>query len=186
MPWLNVDDKMGEHPKADQAGNAALGLWLRLATYCARMETDGRVSKTKAAQYGTPAELRALIKAGLVERTRDGYQLHDWTDWNRRKELLDKDREAARLRMAAVRADRKSSAEQSANGSDELTGNFDGIARPVQRPTTTSSYRTRGGRRKASAPTNNVTPIDLPRCDIHLEQGRVCRGCAADRKAGNA
>ena len=43
MPWFRVDDSFDQHPKADAAGNRALGLWVRAGAYCARLLTEGFV-----------------------------------------------------------------------------------------------------------------------------------------------
>lgn len=180
MSWLNVDDGMGDHPKADMAGNAALGLWLRLACYSARVQTDGVVSKLKAEQYGTQAEIRALLKSGLLERDKGGYRLHDYLDWNKSKAVIDAEREAARVRMDRLRASRKGSGEQTQNSHGELTGNFDGISRSHS---TSSSRTSRSARQKGGA-RSNVTPLP-PRvvCPTHSLE-LPCRGCAADAKVG--
>ncbi|MFI9600361.1 hypothetical protein ACIHCX_10850 [Streptomyces sp. NPDC052043] len=65
MPWFVVDDNSHMHPKIVAAGNAALGLWLRCGSYAAQHLTDGIVPGVIAKMYGTPAQVRKLVAAGL-------------------------------------------------------------------------------------------------------------------------
>ena len=65
MPWFVVDDSAHMHPKLLAATNAGLGLWLRCGSYAAQHLTDGIVPGVIAKMYGTPAQIRKLVAAGL-------------------------------------------------------------------------------------------------------------------------
>lgn len=65
MPWFVVDDSAHMHPKLLAATNAGLGLWLRCGSYAAQHLTDGIVPGHVAKLYGTPAQVRKLVAAGL-------------------------------------------------------------------------------------------------------------------------
>lgn len=56
MPWFNVDDGFHCHPKVLAAGNAAMGLWARLGSYCAKYATNGVVPAAIVHAYGTMSE----------------------------------------------------------------------------------------------------------------------------------
>lgn len=81
MPWFKIDDTLAHHPKILQAGNAALGLWVRAGSYCAQQLTDGYVSNTVLATLGTPSQAARLVAAGLWERFPDGFRFHDWQEY---------------------------------------------------------------------------------------------------------
>jgi hypothetical protein len=55
MPFFPVDDGLWGHPKADAAGDAALGLWTRAGSYCAKYTTEGTMT---AARSGSSARSR--------------------------------------------------------------------------------------------------------------------------------
>lgn len=44
MTWFKVDDKMWSHPKVLHASSLALGVWVRVGSYCADQLTDGLVA----------------------------------------------------------------------------------------------------------------------------------------------
>ncbi|MFF5285219.1 hypothetical protein [Streptomyces sp. NPDC013171] len=65
MSYFAVDDGAHSHPKFMAATNAALGLWVRTGSWVAQQLTDGHVPGTVAKLYGTPAQARSLVAAGL-------------------------------------------------------------------------------------------------------------------------
>jgi hypothetical protein len=76
MSWFRVDDQFHLHPKAQAAGNAALGLWLLLGSYAAerqRAEIPIRVALT----YGTRRQLDRLVEVGLLDRNGTSVMIHD-------------------------------------------------------------------------------------------------------------
>lgn len=82
MPWLAVDDGSHCHPKVLQSGNAAWGLFIRCAAYCADQLTDGFVPKQIVRAYGSTAEIKRLAEIGLWEARDDGYMIPDYLDFN--------------------------------------------------------------------------------------------------------
>lgn len=132
MAWIQIDDHFDEHPKLQQVGPLAWGVWLAGLAYCNRNLTDGFIPWTKARSLASfdvveddgklwglsrssgmvgediDAEwvIGLLIDAGLWEEVDngrgrvDGYQVHDYKDWQRSKaeilELRDKRVEAGR------------------------------------------------------------------------------------------
>lgn len=70
------------------ASSHALHLWLGLMCYCKEKQTDGIVPRSMVGRVnGPPARWRpkalaALIDAGLIEPTDEGYLVHDFLEWN--------------------------------------------------------------------------------------------------------
>ena len=98
MPWFNVDDGFADHPKTIRVGNAAVGLWTRAGSWCAKQLTDGFVPMEIATLYGTPSQARRLVSAGLWREVEGGFQFHDWEKEGRnptRKEVEKKRRAEA-------------------------------------------------------------------------------------------
>ncbi|MGW1492605.1 mucin-2 [Streptomyces sp. NPDC002402] len=127
MPWFKIDDKAHSHPKFMRAGNAALGLWLRCGSYAAQHLTEGIVPGVVAQLYGTAAQAKKLVKAGLWHETghacdrcpqpQEGdYVVHDFLEDGRNTSRAkhEADKKKARERQAKHRESRTSGDESSA------------------------------------------------------------------------
>ena len=99
MPWFRLDDSFHSHPKVIAAGNEAIGLYVRCGTYAAQHLTDGFVPEQVALQYGTPALAATLVNTKLWRRTRGGWRMPDYLDYNPSKQAVDKERKAAAERQ---------------------------------------------------------------------------------------
>jgi len=103
MPWFNVDDGFHCHPKVLAAGNAAMGMWARLGSYCAKYATNGVVPAAIVKAYGTRSERDRLLDVGWLTPHPDGYELHDYLDYNRTADQVIADREKAAERKRRQR-----------------------------------------------------------------------------------
>lgn len=107
MPWFVVDDSAHSHPKLINAGNAAIGLWMRCGSYAAQHLTDGIVPSAVAAMYGTRPQAEKLVRLGLWHRAGHGcgrcihpvpgdYVMHDYHRYNpTRRQVLERRARAA-------------------------------------------------------------------------------------------
>jgi hypothetical protein len=103
MVWFRVDDNLAMHPKVLEAGNAAIGLWVRAGAWCAANLTDGFIPERAAHRLGSPGLCQKLITAGLFERQIDGYQFHQWDEKQLTKNDVEIRRQAERDRKASLR-----------------------------------------------------------------------------------
>lgn len=94
MPWFRLEDSFHSHPKVIRAGNEAVGLYVRCGTYAAEHLTDGFIPEHVALLYGTHALAKTLVDAGLWRRTRGGWLMPDYLDYNPSKEAVDNDRKS--------------------------------------------------------------------------------------------
>lgn len=78
MAWFQVDDQLAMHRKACEAGNAAMGLWVRAGSWSMANLTEGFVPKSAAKTLGTAGQAKALVAAGLWVEIDGGYQFHEW------------------------------------------------------------------------------------------------------------
>ena len=88
MAWLNLDDKMRRHPKVAPLSDRAHRLLINLIGHCSEFLTDGVVDNSSLRRemrsiLAQDRHVRELISAGLLHKNGDGYQIHDWDDWNR-------------------------------------------------------------------------------------------------------
>jgi hypothetical protein len=88
MTWFKVDDSFYEHPKAFDASDAAIALWLRAGTWSARNLTDGFVPTGMLARLSETGTAAAgeLVARGLWRRVRGGHLFHDWADYQPTRE----------------------------------------------------------------------------------------------------
>lgn len=104
MPWFKVDDALHSHPKARVAGLPAMGLWAIAGSYSMSYKTDGFVPTWFVTGWPQGRNLAArLIAAHLWEATEDGFQFHDWADFQPTAEEIEAEREKSRERQRARR-----------------------------------------------------------------------------------
>lgn len=104
MAWLRIDDRFRTHPKMHKAGLAG---WLAFCgiCYCREHLTDGVIPReavqTLAPGLTSPYKHAAkLVEIGLWHEHLDGFQVHDFLDWNPSRQdvmsLRDKERDKKR------------------------------------------------------------------------------------------
>jgi hypothetical protein len=126
VPWFRLDQGFHSHPKIIAAGNEAIGLYARCGTYAAEHSTDGFIREDIAVLYGAsdtgsrrnpgtgkPETLaETLVRTMLWRRTRGGWTMPDYLDYNPSKQAVDKERKQAaerqRRRRDAVMSQRES------------------------------------------------------------------------------
>lgn len=105
MPWFKVDDTLALHPKVAQAGNAAMGLWIRAGSWSAQHLTDGFVPDYILPPLGgRPTDAKRLVSVGLWIVADGGWQFHDWQRFQPSRVEVLANREAERERKAKARA----------------------------------------------------------------------------------
>jgi len=118
MPWGRVDDSFYDHPKVealeDQTGSpprswklAAIGLHMLAVSWSNRHLTDGHIPASRVERLASLPRTQAatlaqaLVEVGLWERVADGYLIHDFGEFNKLREEVERDR---KQRAAAGRA----------------------------------------------------------------------------------
>ncbi|MFD9212064.1 hypothetical protein ACFVY9_02890 [Streptomyces sp. NPDC059544] len=171
MPWFVVDDSAYAHPKFVIAGNAALGLWLRVGSYAAQHLTDGIVPGVIAKMYGTPAQIRKLVAAGLwhehghtcphpkcAQPAPGDYYMHDYLDpYNPSRREVEARRDRAAEKKRKQRAGRP----------EQLPLDEPGDAPPPPRPSRDATSTIPADWQPAEA---DVESAQLARADAGLPQ----------------
>lgn len=114
MSWLELDDKILDHPKfvlaMDRGGSAAIHMWLGLRAYCGQNLSDGVVPKFMLKKVSGPERakdrehaLSVLVEVKLLEDYTDHYQLHDFLDHCRSRKEIVAQRARARDRQTKSR-----------------------------------------------------------------------------------
>ena len=109
--WIKIMNSLPAHPKAIRAGAAAM--WLHISALCYSNEhlLDGRVDRAMlpAIAVGVPkAEqlVRRLVDVGLWDVAEDGWQIHDYEQYQRSANEIRKRRDASAKRQQAWRESR--------------------------------------------------------------------------------
>ena len=104
MPWFKVDDSLALHPKVTQAGNTAMGLWIRAGAWSAQHLTDGYVPHYILSPLGGRlADAKRLVAVGLWVDFDGGWKFHDWRKFQPSRAEVLASREAERERKAKSR-----------------------------------------------------------------------------------
>ncbi len=110
MSWLRIDDQLTFHAKIVDAGNAAVGAWVRMSAWSCAYLTDGRVPANITAMVATEEEIAALVRTRLLDPIEGGgYVIHDFLHWNppaadvKARRDADRQRKASRGRASSGR-----------------------------------------------------------------------------------
>lgn len=112
MAWARLDDGFFCHPKVIKVWDdepAAVGLWVRLISYCSKYETDGFVPESTVAMLSPKASERshqvdALIRGAAVVKHEDGFVIQGYLDYNPSRAQITEKREADAARKRKQRS----------------------------------------------------------------------------------
>ena len=93
MTYAKFDDTFWSHPKVVGLTNEAFRLHVSAICYAAHHLTDGFIPTAITRQLLPECDrghVRELVDAGLWSGVRNGYQIHDYTEWNRSKAQVEK------------------------------------------------------------------------------------------------
>ena len=129
--WGRFDDNFPHHPKARRAGPEACWLFVCGVLHCNRFTTNGFINALDLdILYPCPEWARGhveelaerLVKAGLWEPVKGGWQIHDYADYQR--EAM-KDARDERRKWEAERKAKQRAAKRTGNSSPEKQGSGD-------------------------------------------------------------
>lgn len=175
MPWFKVDDKHHDHRKTRRAlrgvrgkrrDAGAMGLWELAGSWCADNLMDGFVPTDELYRWDDDAEALAgrLVDANYwAADERDGepgYRFLNWEEHQPMKADVEAKREAAKERMARIRATPRS-------GSSEVRAN---VARSSQRPSRPVPTRPDPEEKSARKRPATRLPDDWMPTDSHQER----------------
>lgn len=120
MPFFFVDDGLYDHPKVKALPRGpirrgAIALWTIAGSWSSRYLTDGLIPPHMIEELGaTPKDAAALVAADLWHDAHhecgqcpyvpaDHYLFHDWSEYQRTKDQVERERKAARARAAKYR-----------------------------------------------------------------------------------
>jgi len=87
MAWFKADDRIMEHHKFVSArakgGHRVIGVWFHAGTWANGQMTDGFIPRSWATLNNAVNEAEILVEVGLWDEdaSRDGWQMHDYADY---------------------------------------------------------------------------------------------------------
>jgi hypothetical protein len=168
MSWGRLDDEANDCPKLIALSDGAFRLWACGIIYAQKKLTDGFIPARTVAAFPARrkgpqviAELTSKLVPGrdvLWHVVDGGYQIHDYLDWNDRREDVLKARELGRERLNQFRqrkGDRNAvrNAFRNALQTPHETPHETRLKRRLKRGTTTTTTTTEEPERAPTAPT---------------------------------
>lgn len=104
MAWVRIHDGAMGHPKVIGMFDwrDPFHVWIWGLSYCQTHLTDGFITAVAVPKMGQKAAAN-LVARRLWEAAEDGWQVHDYLDWNDTRDAVMKKRNEAKDRMAAAR-----------------------------------------------------------------------------------
>jgi ribonuclease HI len=105
--WVKFDDSLPENPDVDRLSHGAFRLYVSSICYCQKHLTDGAIDagrvplliRSYRASYATE-----LTACGLWVETESGYEVHNFTKWNKTRDYWKEEQRKAAERKAEWRA----------------------------------------------------------------------------------
>jgi hypothetical protein len=134
--WFKVDDHLHASRKAAKAGVPAMGLWVLAGSWSAAEELDGFVPSYMVARLGADqSAAESLVASGLwhphEHEGEDGYQFHQWEEYQPTRAQLEVKREEARVRMKRVRDEAERKRREAEERGDSVRANSPRSSRSV-------------------------------------------------------
>lgn len=129
MPWVKLDDRFPSHRKIALLSDRAFRLHVSAMCWCAENLTDGRISDRELALVtrvrGVKATAKQLEDAGLWDRTDDGWEIHDYLDYNPSREQVLIERKKSAERQERFR--RRKNGKPTPPSDDSSNGRSNGV-----------------------------------------------------------
>lgn len=120
MAWVRLADDFPDHPKVVRAGPLAAWLYVCGLSYANRYATDGFIPSAQVRRLADVPDSESLaerlVESGLWELAEDGFQIHDYRDYQPSADEVKREREAAAKRQAEYRARRAEARNAARNG----------------------------------------------------------------------
>lgn len=177
MTWFRVDDTLAAHPKARDAGLAAMGLWAVSGAYASQYLTEGFVPAWYVESWPSgKRHATALVRAGLWTTADGGWRFHQWDERQPTKEQVEADRQKTRERQRRWRESRRDN-EVSNGVTDDVANAAPSLPGPTQ-PVVSSSVRN-----ESSSPLPEAMRIEVLRNALQTHYGKPYTLAEARRTA---
>lgn len=104
MAWVRIDDAVMDHPKVLLLSAEQFRLWIRGLCYCQKHLTDGFIpGVAMKPMFAKTGDVKRLCAVGLWQAVTEGFQVHDFLDWNDSRDMTTHRKRLAKDRQQAWR-----------------------------------------------------------------------------------
>lgn len=173
MPWVRFDDQFPLHRKVQPLSDAAYRLHSEAIHWCARNKTDGFVPAEDVSVVSTvrrPSKfIPELVKRGLWIEVDDGWEIHDFLEYQPSKAKVEREQKQKAERQARWKAGKSKRGDASLDASKDAAP-----SRPAPPP---SGERGGGGKSRKSM---ELIHSWCGQCEertrmVELDDGRMAR-----------
>ena len=104
MTWVKIDDSLPDHPKVIGLSDLAFRIYMKALCHSGRYLTDGFIGSTVCANWVTSNKklnpIDELVQNGLWIESENGYEIHDYLEYQSSKERVTAHKEANRKRVS--------------------------------------------------------------------------------------
>ncbi|QIN93655.1 hypothetical protein SEA_DUMPSTERDUDE_67 [Gordonia phage DumpsterDude] len=192
MTWFKVDDGFWSHPKTSTLPAPAIALWVKAGAYSCQHLTDGRITPQVLRLLGSRKSARDLVSAGLWYEVADGWEFHDWSEYQETSSDVRKRREEAKERQRRSREARTNKQRESQAKSQRMSRVTEGVSSQevsYPRPDPTRPDLSIGYVEGEGSPTERDSDDPPPpRCPKHIGDAKPppCGACGDARRARDA
>lgn len=188
MPWVRFDDQFPIHRKVDVLSDAAFRLHVSAVCWCARNLTDGFIAAAElrsVSRARKPDKIAAeLVRVGVWREVADGWQIHDYLDYQPSRQKVERERKAKAERQKRWSERRRRKVDASADASIDASKDDapypprpEGSGAGEKRP-----RRGASGRTGPTGPAVRAVPPWCGQCDEHTrlldpDRPRRCPTC---------
>lgn len=111
MTWIKIDDSLPDHPKLIGLSDLAFRIHVRALCHSGRYLTDGFISHAAYLAWvnnSSHAPADELTANELWDRVENGYQIHDYLEYQSSRTKVDEQKKANRERVARYNEKKKS------------------------------------------------------------------------------
>lgn len=87
--FIKLHDGYADHDRVIDLTDAAFRMHVSAMCFCGSNQTDGRIKARVLLRYAGRKAIDELVAAGLLVETADGYEVHDYLDYNRSREEIE-------------------------------------------------------------------------------------------------
>ncbi|WP_188197270.1 hypothetical protein [Nonomuraea sp. SYSU D8015] len=135
MPWVRVDDQFPVNRKVRPLSDRAFRLYVSALCWCNANLTDGVIGTRELMYVSDVSSPRRyadeLVNAGLWSKTNDGWQIHDYLEYQPSAIKVREGREAKKARQERWLASQKEAREAQRDASQDASRDASGDAPPT-------------------------------------------------------
>lgn len=189
MPWVRFDDRFPTHRKVRRLSDSAFRLHVSAIHWCSEHLTDGHIPDAELELVSDSRSPRRAVaeleRAGLWHAVEDGWEIHDFLEYQPSASKVRAEREAKKERQERWREGKRGSRKGSGDASQGASRDASQDATPYPTRTRPDPYPSLSGDLGEGGAVGNADDNGppSPRCPQHVDKPTTapCGGCKEAR-----